>query len=115
MHKSIIILQFTVSFLTSQSQEWYDSPEAIRYAQFDKEAHPDERIPSVEEVPSSVLESKQQQHILNVGMREIQDAIQDLNITRQVSTFLSCLLWNGISSLKRFPVAGSQEGDICCV
>ena len=40
-------------------QEWNDLPEAITYVQFKKEAHPDEKIPSV-------------------------DPIQDVNITRQV-------------------------------
>lgn len=105
------------SFLICQSQEWYDSPDACRYVQFDKEAKPDERIPPVEVVASPMIESQQQQqqqHILNVGMREIQDAIQDMNITKQVGAFHFCHRI-GCVIFSLFCTTGSQESNISCI
>ena len=50
--------------------EWFDAPEAIKYARFD------------EETPPTKKESSS--YIISIAAREIQEAVKDLDITRQV-------------------------------
>ena len=65
--------------------EWYDAPEAIKYARFDEEAPPTKRESS--------------SYIISIAAREIQEAVKDLDITRQVSNISTHIMFTVIHTI----------------
>lgn len=84
--------------------EWFDAPEAIKYVQFDDEGNADQinkdgqslsallattsiennRTVSPMELPQPNLSNGSNSHIMSIAAKEIQEAVKDLDITRQV-------------------------------
>lgn len=76
------------SYCSTQSQEWYDAPEARKYVHFDEQGAGSQNLypPSVGrgDSPRDDLSQRVQSHIISQAAWEVQEAMKDLDITRQV-------------------------------
>lgn len=76
----------------SQSIDWFDAPDSIRYARFDDETQeiqsPGLEKPVGSTSPSNMSNSSSNtncSHLISFGFREVQEAMKELDIASQVS------------------------------